>query len=98
MTMRAPLDPKTPDEEKDYGIDWTDQLDGATITASSWVLPSGISSSGDDIDGATAVIRVTGGTAGQNYTLLNAVELSNGEQLEDVIEIRVRTPTSRAGI
>lgn|SRR5688572_5292603 len=96
--MQPPLDAKTPDEEKDYGLDWTDQLDGATISTSAWTVPSGLTNEGDDIDGATAVIRLSGGTAGQNYTLLNSVVLSNGEELEDVIEVRVRTAESRAGL
>lgn len=98
MARRPPLDPKTPTEEKDYGVDWEDQLNGATIASSSWTVPSGISSLGDSIDGSSTVIRLSGGTAGTNYTLTNEIDTSAGEHLQSAIEVRVRTAAVIAGI
>jgi hypothetical protein len=37
MTMRVPLEPKTPDEEKDYGVDWRKWIaTDVTISTSTW--------------------------------------------------------------
>jgi hypothetical protein len=52
MTMRVPLEPKTPDEEKDYGVDWRKWIaTDVTISTSTWELPSGVTRVTDTIDG-----------------------------------------------
>jgi len=91
------LEPKTPDEVKDYGVEWADQLGGATISSSDWTVPSGITEDDADTDGTATVIRVSGGTAGQEYTLTNTITTSAGETLQRAIRIRVRTAASVAG-
>lgn len=99
MTMRPPLEPKTPNEKKDYGVDWTKYLgDGVTIGNSDWDVPAGVINDVDAIDGQATVIRLSGGTADENYTLVNTIVTSAGETLEAAIEVRVRTAAVAAGI
>lgn len=94
MTMRVPLEPKTPDEEKDFGIDWRKWIaTGVTISTSTWEVPSGITKEADSISGLYTLIRLSGGTAGTTYTLINEVLTSAGELLERAIEVRVMTPS-----
>jgi hypothetical protein len=93
MTMRVPLEPKTPDEEKDYGIDWRKWIaTDVTISTSVWELPTGITRVTDSIDGRQTLIRLAGGTAGTTYELINEIVTSVGENLERSIEVRVMTP------
>lgn len=94
MTMRVNLEPKTPDEEKDYGIDWRKWIaSGVTITSSDWTVPSGVTEESASISGLYTLIRLSGGTAGQTYELINDIVTSTGEELERAIEVRVMTPS-----
>jgi hypothetical protein len=97
--MYPPLEQKTPTEIKDYGVDWNKFLgSGITITTSVWDVPAGITKDSDGIDGRATVIRLSGGTAGQNYTLTNTIVTSAGERLDAAIEVQVRTAAAIAGI
>lgn len=92
--MRVPLEPKTPDEKKDYGIDWRKWIaTGVTIVSSSWSLPSGLTQLASTIDGLYTLVRIEGGTAGDTYELINEIVTSAGEELEREIEVRVMTPS-----
>lgn len=103
--MRILLDPKTPNEEKDYGKDWSGDIGAdVTIESSSWSITSPIVSPQDleivtdSIDGQSTVVRLRGGEAGQDYTVVNIIETSDGEVLEKAIEVRVRNAGEVAGI
>lgn len=92
------LDPKTPDEVKDYGVEWSGQLEtGTTISTSAWEAPTGITVDADSIDGTATVCRLSGGTAGTTYILVNEIVTSAGETLEAAIQIHVRTAAQAAG-
>lgn len=65
--------PKDPDEVKDYGIDWSALLDTDTISTSTWTLPSGITKDSDSHTTTATTIWLSGGTAGESYSILNRV-------------------------
>lgn len=98
--MRPPLEPKVPSEIKDYGIAWEKYLGGVgvTISTSVWSVPAGLTAVVDTIAGQRTLIRLSGGTADQDYTLTNTITTSAGETLEAAIEVRVRTAAAIAGI
>lgn len=102
--MMPPLEPKTPAEEKDYGVDWSHWLAAdVTIDTSAWEVatpnPSpGIAVETDNIDGQTTLARVSGGAEGEDYVLYNNIETSVGEILQQAIKIRVKTPEEIAGL
>jgi hypothetical protein len=86
-------DPKDPSEVKTYTMNWVPQLnDAATISTSTWVLPTGITNSADGIISAntkTSII-ISGGTHNTDYACINRITTSDGETLEQTGLLRVR--------
>ena len=113
VTELAP--PKDPDEIKPYHVVWCDkdgtntgaatdtgELQGATISTSTWTLPTGITNQSDNKSAVTihgvsyaintvATIWLSGGTDGVEYKLINRVVLSDGRTLDKTITIPIRT-------
>ena len=88
---------KTAAEVETFGIDYTDRLSNEIITndaiaTSEWTVPAGITQDSDAIDQSDtrAVITLSGGTDGENYTLVNVVVTAGGRTLEEEIVIQVR--------
>ena len=70
----------------EYGVDWEDWLasaaPGNVIGTSEWTVPSGLTDGGDAHDDTKAKVRVSGGTAGTSYELVNKVTTTPGGQVE----------------
>jgi len=69
----------------DYVMDWTSWLSvGETISASSWVVGTGITQTtpAPSFTTTKATIWLTGGTAGTTYTVTNHITTSAGRQNE----------------
>lgn len=88
---------KTSAEIESFGIDYTDRLSNEiiqndTISTSVWSVPAGITSVIDAVDqnSTRVTIKVSGGTDGENYVLLNTITTNGGRTLADDIIIRVR--------
>ena len=60
-------------EVLDYLINWTDRLNGDTITGSTWALPAGITQVSTSFTTTTATIMLSGGTVGQRYACVNTI-------------------------
>lgn len=70
---------KDPDAELEYGFDWSDWLVGDdTIVDSSWAVGAGVTKESDSFTTTASVVRVSGGTAGQKYDLINTVTTADG--------------------
>lgn len=85
---------KDPDAVEAYAIDWTDRLEGATISSSTWHVPDGatltvVEGSAAVEDGATGV-RLSGGTSGLATRVTNRVTLSDGRTLDAEIDVYTR--------
>jgi hypothetical protein len=91
--MSAPLmDPKDPQETKDYYVDWANVLaTGETIASDTWTIPTGISEAAalTATVGAISYVGLTGGTAGQSYTLVCTMTTSAGRIFERSIRVPV---------
>ncbi len=81
---------KDPNDIADYALSWATHLGADTITSSSWILPVGITADDDSSTGTTATVRLSGGTAGQNYEITNRVVTASGQQFDCSIRIYVR--------
>jgi hypothetical protein len=82
---------KTPDENLDYAIDHSGELpDADTIIDSAWDVPDGLTGSGESVSGQSAIIFLTGGVVGSDYTVTNVSTTDNGRVVEDYIVIQVR--------
>lgn len=86
---------KDPDAVLDYTIDWSDYLQaGETIASSTWnVMPASTSAS-FQIDSMsktsdTATVRVTGGSVGHIYRLVNQVVTSSTRTDDRSLTLRV---------
>ena len=64
---------KDPDATLDYIIDWSEWLDTDTISTSTWTVPTGLTNVSDSNTTTTATIWLSGGTAGQRYTVSNRI-------------------------
>lgn len=85
---------KDPDAIEAYVVDWTDRLEGATLTDSTWVLPP--ASALSLVSGSAAVeasgtgVRVSGGTPGVAERVTNRVTFSDGRVLDAELDIYTR--------
>lgn len=81
---------KDPDARKDYGFDWTDWLDGDTISASSWTVPSGITNYSESNTTTGTTIWLSGGTQGEDYIVTNQITTAGGVIEQRSLKIQVR--------
>lgn len=82
---------KDPQAIRDYQLDWSTYLNGAdTISSASWsVSPSGPTIVSSSNTTTTTKARVSGGTAGAEYTLTCHVVLASGQEDDRSITIQV---------
>ena len=74
---------KNIDATLDYGIDWTDWLNGDTIATSSWDVPAGITNENEGFDDNETVIWLSGGSVGPAYKLVNTVTTNSTPPREE---------------
>lgn len=84
---------KDPDEKIEYAIDFAPALAAgdslATITYS-FVDQAGLVMSNERVDGTFARVRLAAGTAGENGKLRCLAVTAGGEELEEVVRVKVR--------
>jgi len=80
---------KDPAAVLDYGLDWSAWLDGDTIDTSTWTITTGLTKDGDDHDGTTTTVWLSGGTAGTSYRATNRITTTGGRTDERTIRITV---------
>jgi hypothetical protein len=73
---------KDPHAILDYTIDWTRWLAGDTIATSEWLVAAGLTKVADSKTVSSATVWLSGGTAGQSYTVTNRI-VTNGGRTED---------------
>jgi len=72
-------------------MQWSaDELQGASISTSSWTVPAGITQDQVAVSGMSVGIKLSGGTLDQDYELENEITTSNGEMLHEQIVIRIK--------
>jgi len=82
--------PKDPDAILDYVIDWTAWLGADTIAASQWIVPSGLTKTAEENSSTTATVWLSGGSAGQRYTVTNRITTAGGRTEDRSISIQVK--------
>jgi len=82
---------KDPDAVLDYTMDWEKWLaTGDTISASAWTFPTGITKDSDTNTATTATARISAGTAGTDYAIVNRITTDDGRIDDRTITILVR--------
>lgn len=82
---------KDADEVLDYQIDWTDLLDGDTISTSTWLISgSGLTKQSQSNTTTTATIWLQGGTDGTAYVVTNTITTAGGRTFEQAVKIKIK--------
>lgn len=81
---------KDPDSVLDYVIDWSDWLDGDTISTSSWSVDSGITLESDTNTTTTATAWLSGGTVGETYQCRNRIVTAGGRTVDRSIAVSIK--------
>lgn len=83
---------KDADETKTYGVDWSADLGGSTITASAWAVVSGSVIIEDDaFTTTTTTVQLSGGVNGTPALVRNDVTLANGDELQQTCRLYVKS-------
>lgn len=80
---------KDPNETITFGVDWSEYLGAATISSSSWIIPTGVTQVASSNTTSKATIMLGGGTLGNTYRITNRINTSAGEMLDQSIDIEV---------
>jgi hypothetical protein len=79
-------------EVEDYTADWTARLAaGDAIAASTFELPKAdlvAERASNTLE--LAIVRISGGTAGQAYEIVNRITTRSGRELQQAIRLRVK--------
>lgn len=89
-TIGRPDFTKDPDSTEDYQFRWSPELDGDTISSSSFSLPDGLTQVSTSNTTTTATIFVSGGSSGQSYRVTNRVVTAGGRTWDKTIRILVQ--------
>lgn len=73
----------------DYTVDWTRWLAGDTIVTSTWLVPAGLTKQADSKTKTAATVWLSGGAAGQSYTVTNRITSGAGRTEDRSFNIRV---------
>jgi len=83
--------PKDPESDLAYTVYWGDFLaPGETITASTWEIPTGVTSSDDGFENKENGIQIGGGEAGEDYIFTPTIGTSLGNTIQRDIKLKVR--------
>ena len=80
---------KDPSDVLDYAIDWTNQLEGDTITTSEWAVPAGLVLDSTDREAQKTLAWISGGTAGVEYRITARITTAAGRHFERSAALRV---------
>lgn len=88
---------KDPDDSEAYTITWrgTDSgvqyalEDTESISASVWTLSAELNEESSSFDATTSTILISGGTAGERYTVTNTVTIDSGRVLSRSVYVAV---------
>ncbi len=82
---------KDPDAVLDYSIEWSKWLAGDQIQTSSWTVSDAAIEAADYSSTATrTTVWLSGGVAGQFYTVTNRITTSDGRKDERSFAIQVQ--------
>jgi hypothetical protein len=73
---------KDPHAVLDYSVDWTRWLAGDEIATSEWILAPGLTKASEANTPTKATVWLSGGEAGQSYSVTNRIT-TTGRRTED---------------
>jgi hypothetical protein len=89
--MPLPMPSKDPDEVLDYNIDWTDRLDGDTISSVATELEAGdVTIDSTNYSGAIQTIWLSGGTHGETAIVTGRIVTAGGRTMDEAIKVKIK--------
>lgn len=80
---------KDPQATLDYSVEWSQWLDGDTISTSSWTVTTGINNTSESTTTTKATVWLSGGSIGGVYSAVNTITTASGRTDERTITISV---------
>ncbi len=84
---------KDPDAVLNYAVDWgvplSNWLNGASIASVAWTVPAGLALAGQSETATVATVVLSGGTAGEVYTVTCRITTNGTPALTDDRSFRV---------
>ena len=80
---------KDPHAVLDYTIDWTRWLAGDTIATSEWLVPAELTLTAHTKTIASTTVWLSGGTAGESYSVTNRISTDGGRTEDRSFTVRV---------
>jgi len=80
---------KDPDAVLDYSVDWSDWLDGDTITASQWIVPVGLTLDSSTNSTTATTVWLSGGAVRFRYSVTNRITTASGRVDDRSIVVQV---------
>lgn len=99
--MSAGVRQKDPASIVNFTLDWSDHLTalgGLTIASSDWTVPAGITEVTASNTTTATTVRLSGGTHGADYEIVNHVVFSDGQEEERALTIQVRQVEAGASV
>lgn len=89
MTLGARV--KDPADHKTLTVNWATYLTSIndTMSTAPWTVPSGLTTDATSTTSVLANIRVSGGTAGETYSVANVITTTTGEVKRVYIDVVV---------
>ncbi len=85
-----PVYRKTATEIVDLVMNWETALDsGDSIVTSAWSVPTGITASNLSSTAYTTSLRLSSGTTGRPYALINTVTLTSGQKYQAPLSVTI---------
>lgn len=82
---------KDPDDVLDYGLNWTEWLDGDTLNSVVWtVLEGSIVKQSENVVGNVATVWFSGGVSKENCRVQCRITTVGGRTKDQVVGLRVR--------
>ena len=80
---------KDPQATLDYSVEWSQWLDGDTISTSSWTVTTGLNNTSESTTTTKATVWLSGGSIGGVYSAVNTITTATGRTDERTITICV---------
>jgi hypothetical protein len=80
---------KDPNAVLDFGVRWTKWLDTDTISASTWIVPTGLTADSDSFTDTVTTVWLSGGVDGSSYDIVNRITTAAGRVDDRTIRISV---------
>jgi len=83
---------KYAEDDLPYKLDWTQAMENqASIIASEWDIPAGLTSHNEEVAAKTTIIWLSGGEPGAIYTIHNQITMSAEPwKLSQAVRIKVK--------